>query len=90
MNRRFFMVCFLFLTLISTAWANPGQYPDPQRQTFWNDLTDGMHTLGQDPRHKNATLKRLHNARTAARIRSINKDKLAKFHAKRKCLSNIR
>ena len=31
------------------------QYPNPNRQTMWNNLTDCMHTLGQTPQQAKLT-----------------------------------
>jgi predicted PurR-regulated permease PerM len=72
MNRLFFIMGLLFILIIPQAWGSTSQYPNPYRQTMWNNLTDTIHTWGQSPRQAALTKMRLHNARARARIRSIN------------------
>jgi hypothetical protein len=72
MNRRFFMMGLLFILIVPQAWGSTSQYPNPYRQTTWNNLTDSMHTLGQSPRQATLTKMKLHNARARTRVRSIN------------------
>ena len=75
MRRLFFMlVCVLVLTM-PPALASSGNYPDPNRQTIWNNLTDGIHTLGQSPTQAKRTKQHLHNARRITRQKSINQAK---------------
>jgi len=75
MRRLFFMgMCLLMLTT-SLALASSGNFPDPNRQTIWNNLTDGIHTLGQNPAQAKKTKQHLHNARRMARQKSINQAK---------------
>ena len=75
MRRLFFiLVCLLMLTM-TPALASSGNYPDPNRQTIWNNITDGLHTLGQSPAQAQRTKQHLHNARRMARQRSINQAK---------------
>jgi len=72
MKRLFLTVaCLLMLTTLSASPAL-ANYPDPNRQTMWNNITDSMHTLGQNPAQARKTKQRLHNARRRARINSIN------------------
>ena len=68
------LVCLLIL-ITSPALASSGHYPDPNRQTIWNNITDGVHTLGQNPTQAKRTKQRLHNARRMARQKSINQAK---------------
>ena len=77
MNRLFLMM-ILLLFIVPQAWASDDQYPSPYRQTMWNSMTDGLHTLGQNPHQASLTLRKLHRARTNARLRSINR---ARNHA---------
>lgn len=72
MNRLFFMMGLLLIFIMPQAWGSTSPYPNPYRQTMWNNVTDGVHTLGQSPRQAALTKSRLHNARTRARINSIN------------------
>ena len=73
---RLLLTVVLFLTLIlPQAWGAGTQYPNPYRPTVWNNLTDGLHTLGPSPQQAKYTKFRLHKARARARIRSINQAK---------------
>jgi N-methylhydantoinase A/oxoprolinase/acetone carboxylase beta subunit len=74
MRRLFFIMGLLLILIVPQAWGST-QYPNPYRQTTWNSLTDKMHTLGQSPRKTTLTKMKLHNARTRARIKSINQAK---------------
>jgi hypothetical protein len=65
----------LLILIVPQAWGSTSQYPNPYRQTTWNNLTDKVHTLGQSPRQATLTKMKLHNARTRARINSINQAK---------------
>jgi 2-keto-3-deoxy-galactonokinase len=73
MKRRFFMMGLLFILIIPQASATASQYSNPYRQTMWNNLTDGVHTLGQSPKQAALTKTKLYNARTRARVHSINR-----------------
>jgi hypothetical protein len=75
MNRLLFMICLLFIFIVPQAWGQTTKYPNPYRQTMWNNITDGVHTWGQSPRQATLTKMRLHMARAKARIRSINQAK---------------
>ncbi len=75
MNRLFFMMGLLLILIVPQAWGSTSQYPNPYRQTMWNNLTDGIHTLGQSPKQAALTKMKLHYARTIARINSINRAK---------------
>ena len=72
MNRLFFMVGITLLLIMPQAWGTMTQYPDPERQTIWNNLTDSIHTLGQTPQQAKVTKRHLHSARAQARKNSIN------------------
>ncbi|MBF0571904.1 MAG: hypothetical protein HQL12_08565 [Candidatus Omnitrophica bacterium] len=75
---RFFLVISLFIILIMPqAWGASSQPPNPYRQTVWNNLTDGMHTLGQTPQQARSTKMRLRHTRAINRIKNFN-------HAKHK------
>lgn len=80
MNRVFFTLILLFILAIPQAWGQTSQYPNPYRQTMWNNVTDGIHTFGQNARQTKSTLQKLHYARTKSRIQSIMKDRKAKMH----------
>lgn len=75
MNRLFLIMGLLLIFIMPPAWGAVSRYPDPHRQTMWNDFTDGLHTWGQTPSQAALTKNRLHNARTRARIMSINQAK---------------
>ena len=75
MNRLLFMVALLFIFMMPQAWGATSQYPNPYRQTMWNNLTDSIHTLGQTPKQAAFTKQKLHNARAIARNKSINQAK---------------
>ncbi len=81
MNRLFFMMGLLLILIVPQAWGSTSPYPNPYRQTMWNNVTDGIHTLGQSPRQAALTKRKLHNTRTIARINSINR---ARHHAWRR------
>lgn len=72
MNRLFLIIGLLFILLMPQAWASTTQYPNPYRQTMWNNITDGVHTIGQSPRQAAWTKIKLHNARTRQRLMDIN------------------
>ena len=74
--KRLILIMLLFiLFMIPQSLGFAAQYPDPNRQTIWNTFTDTWHTMGQSPRQAALTKMRLHNARTIARIGSINRAK---------------
>ena len=74
--KRLFLIMGLLLILITpSAWAKSNQYPDPNRQTIWNNMTDSMHTLGKNPTQAKQIKQHLHNQRRQARIHSINVDR---------------
>jgi hypothetical protein len=75
MNRLFFIIGLLFIFIVPQAWGQTNQYPNPNRQTIWNNITDGIHTMGKTPQQAAIIKRRLHLKRTQARIRSINKAK---------------
>jgi len=77
MIRLIFLMSLLMVLVMPKAWAG---YPNPYRQTLWNDLTDSIHTLGQSPQKARTTKIKLHYLRTQARTTSI---MLAQQHAKR-------
>ena len=89
MNRPFCILVLLLIFIIPCAWGGTtSPYPNPYRQTMWNSLTDGIHTFGQDPQQSQATLRKLHTARTRARLKSISQANAAKFKAKRQAWLN--
>ena len=71
MNRFILMVGLLFILLMPQAWGATTQYPDPNRQTMWNNMTDSVNTMGQTPLQAKYTKRRLHAQRARARINSI-------------------
>ena len=71
MNRLFCMFIFVVI-MLPQAWGATGQYPDPNRQTMWNNMTDGLHTMGQNPQQAKWAKMRLRNARALARINKMN------------------
>jgi len=85
MNRLFLMMLLIVLFIAPQAWgATTTQYPNPYRQTMWNNITDGVHTMGQNSVQTQATINKLHAARLKARLQSINQDSIAKRKAKMK------
>ena len=88
MNRLFFMMGLLFIFIIPQAWGSTSPYPNPYRQTMWNNLTDAVHTFGQNTQQTRTTLWKLHNARTRARLNSINQANQAKLKAQRQAWLN--
>jgi hypothetical protein len=89
MNRLSIMVGLLLILIMPQAWgATKSPYPNPNRQTAWNNITDGVHTFGQNSQQTKMTLRKLHNARTRARLKSINQAKAAKFKARRQAWIN--
>jgi len=88
---RLLMMVALFLMLVmpQASWASTASpYPDPYRQTAWNNITDGVHTFGQNAQQRKKTLGKLHNARTNARLNSISKAEMAKRRAKMQAWRN--
>ena len=71
MNKLFIMMCLLFIFIVPQAWGSMTQYPNPYRQTIWNNITDDVHTFGQTRPQANRTLRKLHQARTRTRLHSI-------------------
>ena len=88
MNRFFLIMGLLFILIIPQAWGSTSAYPNPYRQTMWNDFTDTIHTLGQKPLQKRVTLMRLHNVRTRVRLTSINQANQAKLTSQRQAWLN--
>jgi predicted PurR-regulated permease PerM len=72
MNRLFFIIVLLFILIIPQAWGQTTQYPNINRQTTWNNLTDSVHTIGQTPQQARVTKWKLHQLRTKNRLNSIN------------------
>ena len=72
MNRLFFIAALLFIFIVPQAWGQTTQYPNPNRQTMWNDITDGIHTMGKTPQQAAIIKRRLHLKRSQTRIKSIN------------------
>jgi len=75
-------------TLSCFAAVKPSPYPNPYRQTTWNNITDGINTLGQDSQQKQTTLRKLHNQRTRNRLRNISEANRAKLKAKHQAWLN--
>ena len=75
--RRLLLTMLLLLIFVTPqAWAAlKSKYPDPERQTMWNNLTDKMHSLGQSPKQAALTKMRLHNERAIVRTKDINRVK---------------
>jgi len=72
MNRLIFTLILLFILIAPQAWGQTtSQYPNPYRQTMWNNITDSVHTLGQNPQQTKTTIRKLHNARTKVRVQGI-------------------
>ena len=76
MNRLFITFGLLFILIVPQAWPATSQYPDPNRVTMWNSITDSMHTWGQKPRQAQMTKMQLRNARAIARLKSIKQAKI--------------
>ncbi|MDE2028108.1 MAG: hypothetical protein KGK03_05490 [Candidatus Omnitrophica bacterium] len=84
MNRLLLMAFLAMIFMMPQAWGyTKSPYPNPYRQTMWNDFTDSMHTLGQSPAQANKTKMKLHSLRTQTRLNDINTAEMAKFRAKR-------
>jgi hypothetical protein len=83
MKRFLFLFSMVLVLLIpQLSWATTtSQYPNPYRQTMWNNFTDNVHTLGQTPQQAKATKQRLHIARNKARLHSIYVANVAKRRA---------
>jgi hypothetical protein len=75
MDRLFFIMGLLFIFIVPQAWGQSSQYPNPNRQTTWNNITDKVHTWGKTPAQAAIIKRRLHTKRTQTRIRNINKAK---------------
>ena len=75
MIRLIFLMSLLIVLVMPQAWA---AYPNPYRQTLWNDFTDAIHTFGQSPQKARTTKIRLHFLRTQARTTSIMKAQQAR------------
>jgi hypothetical protein len=86
MNRIYVQTVLLILFIIPQAWGAKtwSTYPDPNRQTLWNNLTDSLHTMGETPRQAKLTRMKLHEERFRARYTSIQHDAQAKHNAKMK------
>jgi hypothetical protein len=73
MNRLVIMMCLFLIFIMPQAWGGyTPKYPDPYRQTLWNNMTDAWHTVGQSPAQAKFTKMRLRNARAKTRVNSIN------------------
>jgi len=69
------LVLVLMLFMPQAGWAG-SSYPDPYRQTTWNNFTDTVHTIGQSPQQAKLTKMRLRYARTTARVKSIQQSRM--------------
>jgi len=89
MNRLAFIAALVLILITPLAWgATTAQYPNPYRQTMWNNVTDSVHTVGQSPEEKRLTIRKLHAKRTNARLKSITAANLAKRKARRQAWLN--
>jgi len=91
MNRLLIMLGILFVLIVPQnvqAQATTTQYPNPHRQTMWNNLTDGIHTIGQNPQQAAWTKRKLRDTRTRNRLSSIDKANHAKYVAQRQAWIN--
>ena len=75
MKRRILTFCLLLILIVPQAWGAMTKYPDPDRVTTWNNMTDSVHTWGQTPKQANLTKMKLHNQRAKARWNSIKQAK---------------
>ena len=76
------VLSLLLIFMVPQAWGSTSPYPNPDRQTMWNNLTDSIHTMGQTPQQTKRTLLQLHNKRARTRLDSINRDATAKNKAR--------
>ena len=65
-----FAVVLLMMPL-TQGWSAVNQYPNPNRQTLWNNLTDSINTIGQTPQQAQMTKLKLHALRFNARVQSV-------------------
>jgi hypothetical protein len=77
MKRIIFITTLFIILLIPQVWASTTQYPNPYRQTMWNDFTDKLNTIGQTTTQARMTKIRLHQIRTETRINDINRARRA-------------
>jgi hypothetical protein len=82
MGRFIMMAGLLFICIVPQVWGATSKIPNVNRETMWNKFTDGYHTFGQNAQQKKATLRKLHNARTQARVNSLIRANRAKSKAK--------
>jgi hypothetical protein len=75
MNRLVVMLGLIVFLAMPQAWAQSSKYPDPYRQTMWNDITDSIHTMGQTPQQAAWTKRKLHQKRNMTRLNDINRAK---------------
>ena len=80
MKRQIFIVFLLFVFIVPQAMAATYPYSDPNRQTLWNNITDGVHTLGKNPTQAQIIKNNLRNQRRQARINSINQTRSRNWH----------
>jgi hypothetical protein len=91
MKRLIFMLGLLLIFIVPQAYgATTSPYPNPYRQTIWNNVTDAVHTFGKNAPKTKATLKKLHTARARARLQSIGKARQAKMNAQMQSWINSR
>ncbi|MDE1920759.1 MAG: hypothetical protein KGI24_04830 [Candidatus Omnitrophica bacterium] len=84
MGRLLFTMALLTILAMPQAWGyTKSPYPNPYRQTLWNDFTDSVHTLGQSPQQAKKTKETLHAQRVRTRLKDINDAEIAKFRQKR-------
>jgi hypothetical protein len=77
------------LVVMPQAWGyTQSPYPNPYRQTMWNNLTDSIHTIGQSSSQAKKTRQKLHGQRVKTRLGDISKAEMAKFKAKRQAWIN--
>jgi len=73
MNR--FIFCALLIMIATPSWAEISptmqQYKDANRQNLWNNMTDSLHTIGQNPKKASLTKKKLHATRAQNRLKNI-------------------
>jgi hypothetical protein len=72
MKRLFFVTVCLLMFITMPAMASSSKYADANRQTIWNNLTDGVNTLGQSSAQAAKTKKHLHAVRRQNRLKSAN------------------
>jgi hypothetical protein len=82
MNRLIVSLVLVFV-FTAPAWAKPNKYDIASRQTWFNNLTDQMATMGEPPLKAQQIIKQRKITRKRERLKKLSQAERKRFQAKR-------